>query len=123
MTTCLIVDDSSVVRKISRRILEEFKFECSEAADGQIAVDHCLKQMPDLVLLDWNMPVMNGPEFLRNLRRMPNGATPKVVFCTTENEMSAIMQAMSEGADEFIMKPFDRDILHDKLLQIGMLDD
>lgn len=121
MKTCLIVDDSRVVRKVARRILEELNFECSEAEDGQVALDACKTGMPEAVLLDWNMPVMNGIEFLRELRKLPNGDTPKVVFCTTENEFSFIQEALAAGANEYIMKPFDKDIVESKFSQIGLI--
>lgn len=122
MPTCLVVDDSGVVRKIGRRIVEELGFTCREAEDGQKAYEACLVEMPDAILLDWNMPVMNGIEFLIKLRAMPNGGHPKVVFCTTENDMSHIMQAMGNGANEYIMKPFDGEIVASKFTQIGLLD-
>ena len=119
--TCLIVDDSRVVRKVARRILEELGFACDEAEDGKIACDAVGKLMPTMVLLDWNMPVMSGIEFLQALRAMPGGGDPKVVMCTTENDMSHIMQAMQSGANEYIMKPFDKEIMENKLSQIGLL--
>lgn len=119
--TCLIVDDSRVVRKVARRILEELSFTCDEAEDGKFALDAVHKLMPDLIMLDWNMPNMNGLEFLLALRAMPTGGTPKVVMCTTENDMSHIMQAMQSGASEYIMKPFDKEIVENKLILIGVL--
>lgn len=122
MPSCLVVDDSRVVRKVARRIVEDLGFTCEEAEDGQIAYDYCVKQMPDAVLLDWNMPVMNGIEFLEKLRQMPNGKFPKVVFCTTENDMAHIQRAVAAGADEYIMKPFDADIIKSKFAQIGLVE-
>ena len=77
--------------------------------------------LPDVILLDWNMPVMNGIEFLRELRAAPGGDTPKVVFCTTENDLAHIMEAMGSGADEYIMKPFDAEIIESKFSQVGIL--
>lgn len=121
MKTCLIVDDSRVVRKVARKILEELGFSCSEAEDGQKAFEACAVAMPEAILLDWNMPVMNGIEFLRKLRAAPGGDAPKVVFCTTENEFSFIQEALSAGANEYIMKPFDSDIIQSKFQQIGAL--
>jgi len=121
MPTCLVVDDSKVVRKLERRIMEELGFTVSEAEDGQKAVEYCTAQKPDMILLDWHMPVMNGLEFLQALRAMEGGTSPKVVFCTTESEMSNIMQALSLGADEYVMKPFDAAIIRGKLEQIGMI--
>src|ERR671918_666484 len=84
MKSCLIVDDSAVIRKVARRILEGLSFRISEAEDGEQALAACKSEMPDAVLLDWNMPVMDGYDFLKALRRMPRGDHPKVVFCTTE---------------------------------------
>ncbi|WP_338446240.1 response regulator [Pelagerythrobacter marensis] len=121
MKTCLIVDDSRVIRKVSRHILESLGFAVEEADNGQTAVAQCEAAMPDLVLLDWNMPVMNGLEFLGHLRRMPGGDTPKVVFCTTENDVAHIREAISAGADEYVMKPFDHETLQIKLQLVGMV--
>ena len=119
--TCLVVDDSRVVRKVARKILEDLAFECSEAEDGQQAMDVCQANMPDAILLDWNMPVMSGIEFLRRLRKMAGGDRPKVVFCTTENDLAHIQEALSAGANEYIMKPFDSDIIQTKFSQVGLL--
>src|SRR5271156_3541854 len=94
MKTCLVVDDSRAVRKVARRILEELNFAVAEAADGQLAFEHCLVQMPDVVLLDWSMPVMTGIEFLRRLRRSPGGRTPVVLFCTSHSDLDHIQEAL-----------------------------
>lgn len=119
---CLVVDDSGVVRKIARRIAEELGFDVREAEDGQKAYEACQDTMPEAILLDWNMPVMSGIEFLEKLRQMPNGTYPKVVFCTTENDMAHIQRAMIAGANEYIMKPFDTEIVQSKFIQIGLID-
>jgi len=116
----LIVDDSRVIRGIARGILENLGFATTEAEDGKQALAACVQHMPDAVLLDWNMPVMNGIEFLRQLRAMPSGKDPKVFFCTTENDMTRIVEALETGADEFIMKPFDAEILTSKLALQGL---
>jgi two-component system chemotaxis response regulator CheY len=121
MKSCLVVDDSKVIRMVARRILEELNFEVLEAADGQQALDRCDDAMPDAVLLDWNMPVMDGLEYLVALRQRPGGDEPRVVFCTTENDMSHIKDAISAGANEYIMKPFDKDIIESKFRQVGLL--
>ncbi|MCB1720335.1 MAG: response regulator [Alphaproteobacteria bacterium] len=122
MKSCLIVDDSRVVRKVARRIAEDLGFECDEAEDGQKAYDACQVKMPDAILLDWNMPIMSGIEFLEKLRQMENGNGPKVVFCTTENDMNHIQRAIQAGANEYIMKPFDSEIIESKFMQIGLLE-
>ncbi len=121
MKSCLVVDDSKVIRKVARRILEELSFDIKEAVDGQDALDNCIADMPDVVLLDWNMPIMNGLDFLKALRRTDGGDNPVVVFCTTENDMAHISAAISAGADEYIMKPFDREIIESKFSQVGLL--
>ncbi len=121
MKTCLVVDDSRVIRRVARRILEEFNFLIEEAEDGRIALAACQANVPDVVLLDWNMPVMSGLEFLRALRALPLARQPVVIFCTTENDLAHIRVAVDAGADEYIMKPFDRDIMEAKLAQVGML--
>lgn len=119
--TCLVVDDSRVVRKVARRILEAHGFAVAEAEDGARALDACRSAMPDCVLLDWNMPVMNGLEFLKAVRAEFGDAGPPVVFCTTETEMTFIEQAIEHGAQEYLMKPFDEEILLGKLAQVGVL--
>jgi two-component system chemotaxis response regulator CheY len=121
MKTCLVVDDSSVIRKVARRILEGLEFQIVEAEDGEQALEVCRAQMPDAVLLDWNMPKMDGYEFLRVLRRLPDGDRPKVVFCTTENDVAHIARALHAGANEYIMKPFDKEIVEAKFQEVGLL--
>ncbi|QIG54638.1 response regulator [Altererythrobacter sp. BO-6] len=119
MKTCLIVDDSRVIRRVSRHILETLDFTVDEAEDGKQGLDRCEERMPDVVLLDWNMPVMSGIEFITQLRQRPGGDKPKVVFCTTENDVAHIRQAISAGADEYVMKPFDHETLQIKLQLVG----
>lgn len=118
--TCLVVDDSKVIRKVARHILETLDFVVDEAEDGREALDRCAASVPDVVLLDWNMPVMSGIEFLRALRESDITPRPKVVFCTTENGTAHIRAALDAGADEYVMKPFDRDTLASKLQFAGV---
>ena len=122
MKTCLIVDDSRVVRKVARQIFEGLGFACEEAENGLVALEASNKSMPDVVLLDWNMPVMDGLEYARALRKAPGGDAPVVVFCTTENDLNHIQTALEAGANEYVMKPFDADIIRDKLSQLGIVD-
>lgn len=121
MKQCLIVDDSKVVRMVARKILEGLNFAIEEAENGKAAIEACRRHMPDAILLDWNMPVMNGIEFLRDLRKMEGGTEPVVVFCTTENDIAHIREAIEAGANEYIMKPFDRDIIEAKFAQVGLV--
>lgn len=119
--TVLVVDDSRVVRKAARRMLEGFGFTVGEAADGAEALAACRASRPDGVLLDWNMPVMDGMEFLRQARDEFGASLPPVIFCTTEAAMERILAAIEAGAREYIMKPFNEDILREKLQQAGLL--
>ncbi len=121
MRTCLVVDDSRVVRKAARRVLEGFGFAVREAEDGQKALEACRETVPDFVLLDWNMPVMDGLQFLRAARAEIGAGRPVVMLCTTENTREKILMALEAGAQEYVMKPFDEAILHDKLVQVGLL--
>jgi two-component system chemotaxis response regulator CheY len=120
LKTCLVVDDSRVIRKVARRIEEDLGFEVAEAADGLEALAWCHAAMPDAVLLDWHMPMMGGIEFLRRLRMEPGGAGPKVIVCSVENDLERIREALDSGADEYIMKPFDGEIVAEKFAQAGV---
>ena len=119
--TCLIVDDSRIIRKVARRIIEGLGYEVDEAADGAEALAYCTGAMPDVLLVDWNMPVMDGITFLRRLRAMPGGKQPKVLFCTIETRPERIAEALAAGADDYVMKPFDGEILQSKLTEVGAI--
>jgi two-component system chemotaxis response regulator CheY len=121
--TCLVVDDSLVVRKAARRIIEGLGFTVTEAKDGQEALEACRARLPDGVLLDWNMPVMDGITFLRAARAEFGPDQPRIVLCTTEAEFARIVQALEAGAQEYVMKPFDADIIRDKFVQAGLLEE
>jgi two-component system chemotaxis response regulator CheY len=114
MTSVLIVDESPVIRTVARHVLQSLGYEISEATDGQAGLEACSQSMPDRILVDANMPIMNGCEFLRNLRAMQDGGRPKVVFCTSENDVGHLARAMRAGADDYMMKPFDREMLISK---------
>ncbi len=109
MESCLFVDGSGVHREGSGHIRGTLGFHVEEAENGQEGLDKCAEGMPDVVLLDWNMPVMTGIEFITQLRQRDGGDKPKVVFCTTENDVAHIREAISAGADEYVMKPFDHE--------------
>jgi len=121
MKICMVVDDSSVIRKVVRRILEGMSFQVVEAEDGEQALSACQQQLPDVIMLDWNMPKMDGYEFLKALRRLPGGDQPKVIFCTTENDVAHIARALHAGANEYIMKPFDKEIVEAKFQEVGLI--
>jgi two-component system chemotaxis response regulator CheY len=117
---CVIVDDSRVVRKVARRILEAMDFRIEEVETTSTALEVCRRSMPDAVLIDWTMPSIADAEFLRNLRREPDGEKPVVIFCTIENDMGPITEAIHAGANDYIMKPFDRETLQSTFVQLGL---
>jgi two-component system chemotaxis response regulator CheY len=121
MRHCLVIDDSRVIRQVAGSILSEFDFETGEAEDGMEALTACRRQMPELILLDWNIPNSNVMEFLRSLRRETGGDQPVVVYCTTENDVARINEAMLAGANDYMLKPYDRASLEEKLGQVGLI--
>ncbi len=116
---CLIVDDSRVIRKVSAKIAKSLGYVPLEAQDGEEALAHCKKAMPALVLTDWNMPEMDGIEFVRRLRAIPTPKEPIVVFCTSNGEAKDIHEGIGAGADDYIVKPFDEGALRAKLEKLG----
>lgn len=117
----LIVDDSKFIRSYLRRLLEQQGIECDEAANGKEGICRMHEQAAfELVLLDVNMPEMNGLEMLKQLRA--DGFTlPKVMMVTTEGANESIVDALDAGADEYLMKPFDREALNEKLAMLGLV--
>lgn len=121
MKTCLVVDDSRVIRKIACRILAELSFETIEAENGTEALMACRQEMPDVILLDWQMPQMTGIDFLKTLRSETKGQHPVVLFCTTENDPAHIGEAMGAGANEYILKPYDKAVIASKFAEVGLV--
>ena len=121
MRRILVVDDSAVIRRVMRKMLEEMRFTVDEAENGELALEAWRRNPPDGVMLDWNMPVMTGIEFLRAMRGEEHDRRTTVVLCTTEHSFAHIEEALEAGADEYIMKPFDAPVLESKLQQVGLL--
>jgi len=119
MRHVLVVDDSTVIRKIVRRVLEGMDLEVTEASDVRQALAACSLSMPDAIFVDAIMPVLDGCEFVRRLRRMHGGDGPKAIICLNENEVAQIARAMHAGASDFMMKPFDADHVRAKFAFIG----
>jgi len=122
MSKALVVDDSRTIRIIIRRILIELGYEVCEAANGieALKVLETEKTAVKLVLVDWNMPEMNGMELLKSMRQNPEFDSLKVIMVTTETEMDQMASALEAGANEYVMKPFTKDILVEKLELVGM---
>ena len=114
---CLVVDDSDVIRKVARQIISSLNFDVHEAENGERALAHCLTKMPDVIFVDWHMPVMAGPEFIATLRKQPGGDRPMIIYCTTESDSIDIARAMTFGANDYLLKPYDRQGLTAKLTE------
>ena len=108
MRQCLVVDDSNIIRRVARKILEDLRFEVLEAENGQQAIELCGSSSPDAILLDWHMPDMTGIEAIQQLRSASDERKPYIVYAVTENDASDITRALTAGADDFVLKPFDR---------------
>lgn len=121
MPSCLVIDDSRVIRKVARRILEDLGFIVDEAEDGFAGLERCKVAMPDAVLVDSMMPNLDGIGFMKALKRETQGRPPKMVFCTTENEEDHIVSAKAAGASEILIKPFDKETLEAQLVAAGLL--
>ncbi len=120
--TALVVDDSSTVRTILKDILTALKFEVSEADDGASALEWLQEHGPvDVTCLDWNMPNMNGIQVVRYLRSNPTFKDMPILMCTSETELDRVIEALREGANEYIMKPFDQEAIGEKLTMMGIL--
>jgi two-component system chemotaxis response regulator CheY len=121
MAKCMIVDDSDAIRRVTKAIFRELSHDPIEAADGAQAMDTCRQSMPDVIIVDWHMPRMNGVEVIAALRAQPEGKRAKIIYCTTENDPIDIVKALAAGADDFMLKPFDTEELKAKfaVLQVA----
>ena len=119
----LVVDDSRAMRKILGSILKEFNFEIFEAGNGKIALEVLEKHKKfDLALVDWNMPVMNGYEFVCEVRANSVHNDMKLMMVTTETQIEKVAKALEAGANEYIMKPFNKEIIAQKLQLLELVD-
>jgi two-component system chemotaxis response regulator CheY len=116
---CLIADDSAVIRKAARSMLSDLRFRIAEAQDGLEALTQCRKSRPDAILLDYTMPYLDGLAVMEELRRR-TGPGPKIIFCTPNRDPAHIARAINAGAHEYLIKPFDRNILVAKLAKLGL---
>lgn len=117
----LVIDDSRAMRSILKGILTSLDFEVTEAADGRQAIGILTEDKTfDIALVDWNLPVMDGLEIVTEIRKDSSHSGMRLLMVTTETEIERVTQALQAGADEYIMKPFDRNMLLDKLVILGI---
>ncbi len=121
MPHCLIADDSKIMRMLLRKIMENFGFEVSEAEDGEDVLEQCLSVRPDIIISDWSLPLIDGIDVLYKIRADRKIKQPRFMFCSYVTDAAIIRQALDGGADDFIMRPFDEDIIAGKLAILGML--
>jgi two-component system, chemotaxis family, chemotaxis protein CheY len=118
----MVVDDSRAIRRIESEILNDLGFETSVACHGKEALEQLQNNpLPDVILVDWNMPEMNGLEFIKAVRDDERFSNVVLVMVTTETEPEQMLRAITAGADEYLMKPFQRDCLVDKLRIMGVV--
>lgn len=118
--TCLVVDDSRVIRKVSSKIAMSLGYRVIEAENGEEALARCKQAMPDIVLTDWQMPEMDGIDFVTQLRAIPTPHAPRIVFCTSKGTAKDVHAGIRAGADDYIVKPFDEGALVAKLEKLGL---
>ncbi len=121
MLKCLIADDSKVIRMLLSKIMSNLGMEVMEAADGEEAVEMFKTQQPDLMIMDINLPVMDGMDVVLVVKDTPDVKQPKIILCSLIKDINRIKKALEEGVDDYIMKPFDEEIITSKLSILGMI--
>ncbi|RTL59674.1 MAG: response regulator [Hyphomicrobiales bacterium] len=122
MKSCLVIDDSSIVRKVERRIVEHLNMLAAEAEMAQEALEFCkAKGLPDAILIDCTLPDMPSNELVTHLRALPGGSKPYILYCASENDAKDIKRALMAGANDFLLKPFTRTEVHAAFLSAGLL--
>lgn len=122
MKTCLIVEDSDVIREIAMRILKDLSIEPKECENAAVALDACRQAKPDVVLLDWDLPQLGALDFLRGAAEFPQDERPAIILCATENDPQQFALAKAAGAAHHVLKPFDRQTIEAKLAEIGVIE-
>ncbi|MEM7465042.1 MAG: response regulator [Pseudomonadota bacterium] len=122
MKIVMIADDSPVIRKVARRLLEDMELVVVEAGDGAQAISMCRDNMPDILIIDWDMPGRSGVDVVAEIARMPASENTVIFYCTSELNISEMTKAKRAGAKGFLMKPFNRTILHKKFMEVGVVN-
>ncbi len=118
---CLIADDSRIIRMVLAKILSNLGFEVEEAEDGDEVIEKCLETEPDLVIMDWWLPVIDGIDVLYKIRDAKHIRQPRIIFCSANTDPEKISEALDGGADDYLMKPFDEEIIKSKLVILGLV--
>lgn len=122
MKTCLIIEDSDLIREIAMRILADLSVEAKESETAASGLDHCRQTKTDVVLLDWDLPSLGALDFLRGAAELPLEQRPTIILCATENDPQQFTLAKAAGAAHYLLKPFDRQSIEAKLAEIGVVD-
>ncbi|MEZ5870961.1 MAG: response regulator [Nitratireductor sp.] len=123
MQIFMIVDDSPVIRKVGRRLIEDMGFVVVEAVDAIEALTICRSNMPDVIMVDWDIGGSSGLDLIREIVLLPGSESLKILYCTSELMVAEMTKAKRSGATGFIMKPFNRRVLADKFRQFGLIRD
>jgi two-component system chemotaxis response regulator CheY len=123
MKIFMIADDSPVIRKVAKRIIEDLGFVVVEAESGEEAQSLCASSMPDGILVDWDLPGISGVELVTWLGHHPDAEHTKVIFCTSQVMLAEMTKAKRAGADGFLLKPFNRQMLANKFSELGLSGD
>ena len=118
---CLIADDSRIIRMVLAKIFSNFGFEVEEAEDGDEVIEKCLAEEPDIIVMDWWLPVIDGIDVLYKIRNDRRIRQPRIVFCSANSNPEKISEALQGGADDYLMKPFDEEIIKSKLIILGLM--
>ncbi len=123
MSSCIIADDSKIIRMLLSKIMSNFGYEVTEAENGEDLLRQCAKNIPNLIICDWNLPLIDGIDVLLKIRSDKKIKQPFFIFCSYITDTNIISQALNAGADDFIMRPFDEDIIASKLKILKVLKD
>lgn len=122
MKTCLIVEDSNLIREIALRILTDLSIKAKEVETAVDALAQCTETKPDVVLLDWDLPSFGALDFLRGVAALAPESRPVIVLCATENDPQQFTLAKAAGAAHYLLKPFDRQSIEAKFMEIGLIE-
>jgi len=120
--TCLVIDDSEVIREIAVRIITDLGLETAQAENAALAIEYCRENKPDAVFLDWDLPSMGALDFLRGAGELASEDRPEIILCATENDHQQFTLAKAAGAAHHILKPFDKFAIETKLSEIGLIE-